>query len=155
MESNQTELQSLLNEYLSKNPGGEEQLARLFDVSRPTITRWAKGKTSPSRVVLKRVIPRLKSLLQKQRLFVIGDIMDFLKELSGSYPEITGYSVGLNGDIKMVYRKTLSRKREKEIGELIMKRCCCCMLIFMEEKVYQRHLGKKLCKQLGLDVDIA
>ena len=59
-----TELQNLLNAFLSKNPGGEEQLAREFDVSRPTITRWAKGETSPSRVMLRMVIPRLKSILQ-------------------------------------------------------------------------------------------
>jgi len=64
MESNQTELQRLLNEYLSKNPGGEERLAEAFDVSRSTITRWAKGETSPSRVVLRMVAPILISLLQ-------------------------------------------------------------------------------------------
>lgn len=59
-----SELQILLNDFLSKNPGGEDLLARAFDVSRPTITRWVNGETSPSRVVLRRVIPCLKRLLQ-------------------------------------------------------------------------------------------
>lgn len=68
MESNQTELQQLLNEYLSNHPGGEEQLARACDVSRPTIIRWAKGETSPSRVVLRMVISILKGLLRGDKI---------------------------------------------------------------------------------------
>ncbi|MBI2450588.1 MAG: hypothetical protein HYV47_03590 [Candidatus Nealsonbacteria bacterium] len=63
----QPEMYDLLNAFLSKNPGSEQQLAREFDVSRPTITRWAHGITCPVDFIAKKiVIPHLKKLLQKQ-----------------------------------------------------------------------------------------
>lgn len=64
MENNQTELQNLINTFLSKNPDGEDQLARELDVSRPTIKRWANGETYPSPAMAELVIARLKSILQ-------------------------------------------------------------------------------------------
>lgn len=42
---------------------GAEKIARLFDVSRPTIERWAKGQTKPHRVIQKLVEEKLQQLL--------------------------------------------------------------------------------------------
>ena len=42
---------------------GAEKISRLFDVSRPTIERWAAGKTKPHRVIQKIVEEELQKLL--------------------------------------------------------------------------------------------
>jgi hypothetical protein len=42
---------------------GAEKISRLFDVSRPTIERWAQGKSKPHRVIQKIVEEKLQELL--------------------------------------------------------------------------------------------
>jgi hypothetical protein len=44
----------------------DEDCARLFDVSRPTVTRWRNGSTAPSRVVRRLVSDVLKKQAMKR-----------------------------------------------------------------------------------------
>ena len=60
----QAELQKLINEFLSSNPGGEYFLADELKVSLPTIERWRKGKNLPYESVVKPIIEHLKNLLE-------------------------------------------------------------------------------------------
>jgi DNA-binding transcriptional regulator YiaG len=44
----------------------DEECARLFDVSRPTVTRWRNGSTAPSRVVRRLVSDVLRKQAMKR-----------------------------------------------------------------------------------------
>jgi transcriptional regulator with XRE-family HTH domain len=60
------EFQNLLIEGMDLFNLDDEDCARLFDVSRPTITRWRNGSTAPSRVVRRLVSDVLKKQATKR-----------------------------------------------------------------------------------------
>lgn len=60
------EFKNLLTEGMGLFDLNDEDCARLFDVSRPTITRWRNGSTAPSRVVRRLVSDVLKKQATKR-----------------------------------------------------------------------------------------
>ena len=65
MDKSQKELQDLLSEFLTLNPGGESQIGRECGASIPTIKRWAAGINFSSEIMTKYVIEVLKKKLGK------------------------------------------------------------------------------------------
>ena len=58
------ELQTLLKKYLKKHPGKENELAKMFSISRATLKKWQNGHL-PHPAMAKVVIARIKKELLK------------------------------------------------------------------------------------------
>lgn len=65
METIHKELQDLLRSFLKNNPDGVREIAHEFDVSFPTVQRWAMGKGFPHRVMCPPLIAYLKNRFRK------------------------------------------------------------------------------------------
>src|SRR3989344_7293608 len=66
-------LKNLLNDYLSKNPGKERELADKFLVSLSTLKRWMEGKNLPHELMAKQIIEYLKILTRNNEKNVEND----------------------------------------------------------------------------------
>jgi len=64
MKTIQSELQNLLNDYLSKNPDNKQKLFNELLISLPTLKRWSEGKNLPHDAMAKPIIEYLKKLLK-------------------------------------------------------------------------------------------
>ena len=60
MEDPENEVQTLVNEFLTKNPEKERILADGIGVSIPTIKRWRSGTNFPHPAMAKRIVSYLK-----------------------------------------------------------------------------------------------
>ncbi len=60
-ETIQQELQRLVDEYLTQNPGKEAYLSDILKVSIPTIRRWREGSTSPTSHMARVLVDFLRS----------------------------------------------------------------------------------------------
>lgn len=56
------ELQKLIKIFLKNKPDGARELARAFDVSLPTIRRWADGTNFPHRFMCPSIIEYLRRI---------------------------------------------------------------------------------------------
>lgn len=54
------EVQTLVNDFLTKHPGKESELADGLLVSIPTIKRWGRGTNLPSPLIARAVVAYLK-----------------------------------------------------------------------------------------------
>jgi len=64
MKTTQSQLQSLLATFLSKNPGGEQKLADELQVSCPTLKRWKEGNNLPCSSISEMIVKHLKKKLR-------------------------------------------------------------------------------------------
>jgi len=58
-----SELQRLVNKYITDNPGKEGALADVLKVSRPTVDRWREGKNLPQPLTTRAIVTILTHLL--------------------------------------------------------------------------------------------
>ena len=58
---------TFLNKYMDKLSLDSESVARLVDVSRPSVERWKKGETVPHQIIRKLVFEEFKKLILIRR----------------------------------------------------------------------------------------
>jgi len=66
MKEKYTELSELLQKFLAKHPGTEDELCRDLKISRPTLVRWTEGKSAPHPIGRPSVIQYLNKKLSTE-----------------------------------------------------------------------------------------